>query len=232
MKNKKRILVKLFACTLLVGTTAFAMPAFSKQNTLDFDVVTIETATSDGSEIKNEDLTLESFADEDIPLATIGGTSTTSIKNLTSSQLNKIRTNLQNSVNKERKARKATKTKTVTKYTKLQTTGNIRSKEILKKWSHTRPNGKSWSTVLTSNGISKKNLKAGEDLAKITFTARSSYSTSYINQISNVVHQSLMNSPTHKKVILNANYKKIGIGVYSAVKGNKVTVYITEHFKN
>lgn len=132
MKNKKRILVKLFACTLLVGTTAFAMPAFSKQNTLDFDVVTIETATSDGSEIKNEDLTLESFADEDIPLATIGGTSTTSIKNLTSSQLNKIRTNLQNSVNKERKARKATKTKTVTKYTKLQTTGNIRSKEILK----------------------------------------------------------------------------------------------------
>ena len=41
-----------------------------------------------------------------------------------------------------------------------------------------------------------------------------------------------MNSATHKKVILNQSYKKIGVGIYSEVKNGKLTVYVTEHFKN
>lgn len=232
MKNKK-LIISLLACTLVI-CVAFATWHFSQPKspeTTEFVVHTLEVATTGGSDSDNETIethTME-IEDDDTPLATVGS-SKSKARNLSTSELNKIRTNLINSVNKERK--KSAKNKTVAKLTTLEKTGNVRSKEIVKKWSHTRPNGKSWSTVLSNYGVSTKNLKAGEDLAKVSTTAKSSYSTSFLTQLSNAIHKSLMNSATHKKVILNQSYKKIGVGIYSEVKNGKLTVYVTEHFKN
>lgn len=227
MKNKK-LFISIIACTLALGV-ALATQSSKKEDSVKFSISTLDTAISDGTEIKVEDTQIVEIDEDDTPLAAIGK-SNGKVRNLNSSELAKIRTNLLNSVNKERKTK--AKNKKVAKYAKLEKTGNIRAKEIIKKWSHTRPNGKSWSTVLTSNGISKKNLKAGEDLAKISTNAKASYDAKFLTQLSNTIHTSLMNSPTHKKVILNQTYKKVGIGVYSEVKNGKLTVYVTEHFKN
>lgn len=226
MKNGKRFFIGFISCALILGIGAYAL--FNDNNDSGFDATTLDAVTSDGSDIKEGNAILKTIPDNDTPLATIGGNSGGS-KNLTTSQVDSIRTSLQNYVNQERKAKKIG---TVAKYATLEKTGDIRAKEILKKWSHERPDGTSWSTVLTSNGISKTNLKAGEDLAKITFNAKSSYSASYIEDIADEIHETLMNSPTHKSVILNSGYSEIGVGMYSVLSNNKVTVYVTEHFKN
>jgi hypothetical protein len=41
-----------------------------------------------------------------------------------------------------------------------------------------------------------------------------------------------MGSTTHKKVILNQNYRQIGVGIATQIVDGKLNVYVTEHFKN
>jgi len=115
---------------------------------------------------------------------------------------------------------------------KLEITGNIRAKEITKKWSHTRPNGQSWTTILSENGMKYDGIHAGEDLAKISITAKSSYSQDFLKQVSDLLHKTLMSSQVHRTIILDKTYCEMGVGVYSEVKNGKVDIYITEHFKN
>ncbi len=226
MKNKK-FTISIITC-LIAFALVFTTTNQNQNQNLSLHATVLDTEMTDGTNIE-EDNNIE-IIDDKTPLVTIIGQKKENVKTLNAEELDQIRNNLINSVNKERK--KGAKNILVTQNDTLEKTGTVRAKEIIKKWSHTRPNGSSWATVLFSYGINKKNLLAGEDLAKISFNAKAEYSDSFIDQVSEIIHESLMNSPTHKSVILDKNYRQIGIGITSVLKGNHLTVYVTEHFKN
>lgn len=88
---------------------------------------------------------------------------------------------------------------------------HLRAKEIVKSFSHTRPNGSSCFTAAKELGVSYKT--AGENIA---------YGYSTPEQ----VVKGWMNSEGHRKNILSASFKKIGIGCYKS--GN--TLYWSQFF--
>lgn len=75
----------------------------------------------------------------------------------------------------------------------------IRAKETLQSFSHTRPNGSSFSTVLKENGISYRG--AGENIA-------------WGQRTPEAVVNAWMNSEGHRANILNKNFTFIGVGYY------------------
>ncbi|MBD5137352.1 MAG: hypothetical protein HDT39_15600 [Lachnospiraceae bacterium] len=88
----------------------------------------------------------------------------------------------------------------------------IRTKEIEKSFSHTRPDGRKFTTVLTDNGI--KFRGAGENIA-----------WGYVSP--EKVMEAWMNSEGHRANILDPDYKKIGVG-YN--KNSAGTSYWTQLF--
>ncbi|WMJ85974.1 CAP domain-containing protein [Anaerocolumna sp. MB42-C2] len=90
---------------------------------------------------------------------------------------------------------------------------NKRAQEIVQQFSHTRPNGTQWSTVLDEYNVSVS--AAGENLA-------------YGYNTPEAVVEGWMNSPGHRANIMNGKFHKIGIGVYK----NNGTVYCTQLFSN
>ncbi len=95
---------------------------------------------------------------------------------------------------------------------KLTEAATIRAREIVSSFSHTRPNGGHFSTVLTQNGISYRG--AGENIAY-------GYSTPQ------AVMNAWMNSAGHRANIMNGSYVNIGIGYYQSGDG---TIYCTQLF--
>lgn len=95
----------------------------------------------------------------------------------------------------------------------LTTAANQRAKEITTQFSHTRPNGSRFFTVLRENGIPF--MAAGENIA-------------YGQKTPQEVVTSWMSSPGHKRNILSSRFRKIGIGL--AQKGNQN--YWTQDFTN
>lgn len=81
---------------------------------------------------------------------------------------------------------------------------NVRAKEIVQKFSHTRPNGSNFSTVLKEQGVSFRG--SGENIA---------WGQKSPEQVMNA----WMNSEGHRANILNKNYKNIGVGYYQNEKG-------------
>ncbi len=96
----------------------------------------------------------------------------------------------------------------------LTSAANVRAKETVQSFSHTRPNGTSFSTVLKEFNISYR--AAGENIA-------------YGQKTPQEVVTGWMNSPGHRANILNANFGKIGIGVHKASNG---TIYWSQLFTN
>ena len=87
--------------------------------------------------------------------------------------------------------------------TKVQRAALVRAKETAQSFSHTRPNGSSFSTALTEAGVSYRT--AGENIA---------YGQTTPQQVMNA----WMNSSGHRANILNANYTTIGVG-YTVING-------------
>lgn len=83
----------------------------------------------------------------------------------------------------------------------LSSAANKRAQEIKQSFSHTRPDGSSTFTVLKEYNISYRT--AGENIA-------------YGQRTPQEVVTGWMNSPGHRANILNANFGKIGIGVYQS----------------
>lgn len=81
---------------------------------------------------------------------------------------------------------------------------NIRAKEIVTNFSHTRPNGTSFSTVLKEQGISYRG--SGENIA---------WGQKSPEQVMN----GWMNSDGHRANILNANFQNLGVGHYQDENG-------------
>lgn len=81
----------------------------------------------------------------------------------------------------------------------LQAAAATRSAELEQSFSHTRPDGRGCFTVLEDLGVTGR--ASGENLA-IGYTTPER------------AVRALMASASHKKTILNARYKKLGVGVY------------------
>lgn len=79
-----------------------------------------------------------------------------------------------------------------------------RSKELISSFSHTRPDGSSFSTALTQAGVSFKG--SGENIA-------------YGQTSPQKVMQDWMNSSGHRANILNSNFTSIGVGHYKNSAG-------------
>lgn len=97
--------------------------------------------------------------------------------------------------------------------TTLSAAAQKRAVEIETSFSHTRPNGTKFSTVLAEYGISYRT--SGENLA-------------YGQRSPEEVVNGWMNSPGHRANILNGNFNKIGIGVHSS----NGTIYWSQLFTN
>lgn len=95
----------------------------------------------------------------------------------------------------------------------LTAAANKRAQETKQSFSHTRPNGTSFSSVLKEYNISYRT--AGENIA-------------YGQRTPNEVVNGWMNSPGHRANILNADFNKIGIGVYES----NGTIYWSQLFTN
>ena len=88
----------------------------------------------------------------------------------------------------------------------------VRAKETELSFSHTRPNGSSFSTALTEQGVSFRG--AGENIA-------------WGQRSPEEVMNAWMNSPGHRANILNENFTTIGVGYYVNSNG---TGYWTQLF--
>lgn len=98
--------------------------------------------------------------------------------------------------------------------TKTEGAAAVRASEIQKSFSHTRPDGRDFSTVLRENGVSYQ--AAGENIA-------------YGQKSPEEVMQGWMNSSGHRANILSSNFNKIGVGY--AQDGNG-TGYWVQLFTN
>lgn len=87
----------------------------------------------------------------------------------------------------------------ITLDTTLSKAAQIRAKETVNYFSHTRPNGSTFSSAITEQGISFRG--AGENIA-------------YGQKTPQEVMNGWMNSAGHRANILNANFTKIGVGYY------------------
>ena len=88
---------------------------------------------------------------------------------------------------------------------------DVRAKEIVTKFSHTRPDGSSCFTVLSQMGVSYK--KAGENIA-------------YGQNSPEEVVKAWMNSPSHRENILSTGFNEIGVSSYKVGS----TIYWTQMF--
>ncbi|MDF2512741.1 MAG: putative secreted protein [Herbinix sp.] len=95
----------------------------------------------------------------------------------------------------------------------LTAAANKRAVEIKSSFSHTRPNGSGFQTVLGEYSVSYR--AAGENIA-------------YGQKTPQAVVTGWMNSPGHRANILNANFNKLGVGVYQS----NGTIYWTQEFTN
>lgn len=98
--------------------------------------------------------------------------------------------------------------------TALQNAAGARASEIVSSFSHTRPNGASWSTAIKAQGISYG--KSGENIAAGKATP---YDT--VSQ--------WMNSEGHRANILNSSFSHLGVG-YKNASGSRYTHYWTQEF--
>lgn len=88
----------------------------------------------------------------------------------------------------------------------------IRAREIVQSFSHTRPNGQSFNTLIRE-GI----YTAGENIAAGSSTPEA-------------VVQQWMNSPGHRANILNSDYTELGVG-YTYAENSTYTHYWVQIFK-
>ncbi|MCH5267674.1 MAG: Ig-like domain-containing protein [Lachnospiraceae bacterium] len=84
---------------------------------------------------------------------------------------------------------------------KLQKAAQVRAKELEKKYDHKRPNGKNYTTVLKSKGVTYR--ISAENIGKGQMSAEE-------------VMLGWMNSPKQKNNILNKSYTKMGVGLYKS----------------
>lgn len=99
----------------------------------------------------------------------------------------------------------------VTLDNEIAAAAQVRAKEITTSFSHTRPDGRKFSTVLTDNGI--RFSGAGENIA-------------WGQKSPEQVMEAWMNSDGHRANILSAKFTKIGVGHYQDSVGRNYWVQL------
>ena len=92
----------------------------------------------------------------------------------------------------------------LTVHTGATAAAQVRARETEQSFSHTRPNGSSFSTALTEQGVSYRS--AGENIAWGQRTPQQ-------------VMEGWMNSSGHRANILNERFTSIGVGYYQSASG-------------
>lgn len=95
--------------------------------------------------------------------------------------------------------------------TGLTAAGNVRAKEIVASFSHTRPDGTSFATAIKEQGVSYRSV--GENIA-------------WGQKSPEAVVSAWMNSPGHRANILNENFTRIGVGHYQNGSGTNYWVQL------
>lgn len=193
------------------------------QNTEEGAVTIIDAVTDEDEEaLKNGEIDETIKGDVLVNKATFGSKNTKA-RNLTAKECETVEKELVRLINEERSTK-------VSSHKKLESSSLVRTKELKKKFSHTRPNKKSWSTTLTAAKVNMKGNSSGENLANLMISAKSSYSQTHLKNYASMIHKCLMGSTTHKKVIKNTKYKFVGISIYTTLSKGRVTFYIAQHF--
>ena len=99
----------------------------------------------------------------------------------------------------------------VTEAADLSASAAVRAQEITRSFSHTRPDGTYYNTVLNENGVSY--MGSGENIA-------------YGQATPAAVMNGWMNSQGHRANILNKNFTEIGVGYYENGSGVKYWVQL------
>lgn len=86
----------------------------------------------------------------------------------------------------------------------------VRAKELVRKFSHTRPDGRSCFSILNANRIGGAK---GENIAAGQRTPQS-------------VMNSWMNSPGHRANIMSGSFRKLGVGMYKDKNGKRYWVQL------
>ncbi len=92
----------------------------------------------------------------------------------------------------------------LTIHTGAEKAAQVRAKEIQSSFSHTRPNGSSFSTALAEAGVSYS--RSGENIA-------------YGQRTPAQVMEAWMNSSGHRANILNSSFSQIGVGYVESASG-------------
>ncbi|MCL2194816.1 MAG: CAP domain-containing protein [Oscillospiraceae bacterium] len=97
----------------------------------------------------------------------------------------------------------------------LNAAAAVRAREAAQSWSHTRPNGQIWHSVLAPHGVTGF-AHASENLARISGGANPAAAARAV--------ASWMNSPAHRDALLG-NHTHAGHGVYRHVAANGTVTY-------
>jgi uncharacterized protein YkwD len=111
---------------------------------------------------------------------------------------------------------------------RLTQASRMRSSEMFRYeyFSHLRPNGDAWHTVLDETGLSGR--YASENIAKGSYRGVSGGALNII--CARFWQNEWENSPPHLEAIIDPNVSSIGVGFYHVVKGDFVAVYGTVMF--
>lgn len=140
------------------------------------------------------------------------------------SDLNKIASNVLNLINSERTESGLDKL-SVNSF--LNEKSTARSKELITKFAHTRPNGKSFESILKDDGFSFDTC--GESLAKVVFAQAFTGSDAQIKEIANKIFKSFTDNYGYYQNILNFGFTETGIGIsYIIGDENIITFYVTQ----
>ena len=99
----------------------------------------------------------------------------------------------------------------VTEIPEVSAAAEVRAQEITRNFSHTRPNGTNYDTVLSQSGVSYRG--SGENIA-------------YGQQSAAAVMSGWMNSQGHRANILNGSFTGIGVACYENANGVKYWVQL------
>lgn len=108
------------------------------------------------------------------------------------------------------------------KYGDLNKAGNIRAQEQALVFGHTRPDGRSWSTI--AKDVDYKGTSIGENCGKLSknFFERDEDNATMVAEL---LMEEWENSPTHSENMLNEKYTRIGVGLFVSKDGMGNTTY-------
>lgn len=110
---------------------------------------------------------------------------------------------------------------------KLQQAARIRSRELYQnnQFSHSRPNGDPWQTVLKTD-VPVSYATAGENLAQVEHNMPD-YDPAYD---AGYWYETWENSPSHYENMVRDTFTHVGVGIYYRVRNGMTTAYATTIF--